>query len=605
MTNPRLLPLALLLLSPLCSPAQTNVVLEDTFTLDGGSRQADGDFPSLAVEKGDADWKRMGSLKFTADGKVTAGGTGGALAIVPLPALTETMTIEAEINPQGSGFVALAFMEQGSERFWGDTPLWVAFWPKGKCELRAGNDLVEAGEGGAAFLPGEPNHLQLIYDTVNNQASVKLNGEVILDQILLPQISPIAYACFRFQEPLKPGLPTLDNFRVTQGGGTTKPLTPPPAPAPAAPKPAGKPAPPAPKPTRPLSELMGKPLWNSDVITNEPLLFIDSGDGPVARLLFPPSEILSVESATLATRFEAARDFEIQRGSNLVKLKPGSTIPYLTLEELFPAPSTPGAIKAARGERAAKFGGLRWIRSTENVKAYFSKQVVVTYRHWESWTGYRPSGELPRSLAKLKEGGAFTFLVIGDSISAGCFASANLKSPPYQPTYPNLVKEGLQAAYGGDPRMVNLSKGGQVATYGLAQVPQIVAKKPDLVLIAFGMNDGSARVPAQKFGASVENTIKGIRESLPETEIILVSTVLGNPEWSESAPELYPQYRDALASLVQPGIALADMTALSRDVLEVKAYADTTVNGVNHPNDFMHRLYAQIILDLLGADHGN
>jgi hypothetical protein len=47
------------------------------------------------------------------------------------------------------------------------------------------------------------------------------------------------------------------------------------------------------------------------------------------------------------------------------------------------------------------------------------------------------------------------------------------------------------------------------------------------------------------------------------------------------------------------GAALADLTSLWADLLDRKSVHDLTGNGINHPNDFGHRLYAQTILGLL------
>ena len=90
-----------------------------------------------------------------------------------------------------------------------------------------------------------------------------------------------------------------------------------------------------------------------------------------------------------------------------------------------------------------------------------------------------------------------------------------------------------------------------------------------------------------------------MRESNPETEFILVAPMLANPEWQATPAEMFPKYRDALALLCGQGVALADVTALWTDVLKRKHYHDLTGNGVNHTNDFGHRLYAQVILGLL------
>jgi acyl-CoA thioesterase I len=75
--------------------------------------------------------------------------------------------------------------------------------------------------------------------------------------------------------------------------------------------------------------------------------------------------------------------------------------------------------------------------------------------------------------------------------------------------------------------------------------------------------------------------------------------MIGNPDWVATPTEMFPKFRDALASLVGPGVALVDMTAVWQKLMERKKFADMTGNGVNHPNDYGHRLYAQAILALL------
>ena len=62
-------------------------------------------------------------------------------------------------------------------------------------------------------------------------------------------------------------------------------------------------------------------------------------------------------------------------------------------------------------------------------------------------------------------------------------------------------------------------------------------------------------------------------------------------------------YRDALAELRHPGVALADMTSIWTTLLEQKQDWDMTGNGVNHPNDFGHRVYAQVLSALLIKTH--
>jgi hypothetical protein len=93
-----------------------------------------------------------------------------------------------------------------------------------------------------------------------------------------------------------------------------------------------------------------------------------------------------------------------------------------------------------------------------------------------------------------------------------------------------------------------------------------------------------------------------VHEKRPDTEIILVATMLGNDEWIHTPREMFDRYRDELKSLVSPGVALVDMTAVWEEQLRFKEMFDLTGNGLNHPNDFGHRLYAQGVLESVLGD---
>jgi acyl-CoA thioesterase-1 len=86
---------------------------------------------------------------------------------------------------------------------------------------------------------------------------------------------------------------------------------------------------------------------------------------------------------------------------------------------------------------------------------------------------------------------------------------------------------------------------------------------------------------------------------LPGVEFILVASMLGNRDWIRLKHEVFPLYRDELKKLCEPGVALADMTSVWEEFLTRKQDWDITGNGVNHPNDFGHRVYAQILSALL------
>jgi acyl-CoA thioesterase-1 len=160
------------------------------------------------------------------------------------------------------------------------------------------------------------------------------------------------------------------------------------------------------------------------------------------------------------------------------------------------------------------------------------------------------------------------------------------------------LRKHLEARFQSKVEMKNLAVGGTDTKWGLTQIDKVVEAAPTLVILAFGMNDSAGR-PATEFQANTKLMIAKIRAKLPECEFILVASMLGNPDWVRLKHEAFPQYRDALRELCEPGVALADLTSIWSGFLELKKDWDQSGNGVNHPNDFGHRVYAQVISTLL------
>ncbi len=205
---------------------------------------------------------------------------------------------------------------------------------------------------------------------------------------------------------------------------------------------------------------------------------------------------------------------------------------------------------------------------------------------------------LPITLQKLRDRQELSIVLLGDSISTGCNASAWGGGAPFQPPYQDLLVQHLQAHYGAKVKLTNLSVGGQSTPWGITMVDQVALHRPDLVILAFGMNDSASR-SAEEFGQNTAAIIKNTRDILPNTEFILIASMLGNRDWVRLNHDVFPKYRDQLAALCEPGIALADMTSVWNEFLKRKKDSDLTGNGVNHPNDFGHRVYAQVLSALL------
>lgn len=340
------------------------------------------------------------------------------------------------------------------------------------------------------------------------------------------------------------------------------------------------------------------PFWKTDQM-RETLFFIqpDANSLPLAALLFQPQNIISVTNAARDTTFEAGRDYLLDQATATIRLPKGSRIPFKTQDELYPLMSSQGPkIGGKRGDasRGILFGEGAF---------YHGMQIEVTYACLPGqWKGYTPkfAGDvLPRTIKKLTAKEPIKILLCGDSISEGYNASKFTKAKPGSPPYGELVAKALEKQYGSQVTFQNFAHAGWQARGGLQQARQerLGAKKPDLVIVAFGMNDVSSRNAAD-YGKSIQGIIETIRKESPETEFILVSSMLCNPQWSPPL-EQFPLYRDALQKLGGPGVALADMTAIWQELLNRKSFYDLTGNGVNHPNDFGHRIYAQAILALI------
>lgn len=339
-----------------------------------------------------------------------------------------------------------------------------------------------------------------------------------------------------------------------------------------------------------------EPFWRSNIVHGEPILpVVDEKTGQAtATLLFPVNEVLSVRNAAGNVTYLAERDFQTQTGSRDFVVPSGSRIPTKRREELRrPAGSQKYQLTHRDGNGEILFGAAL---------EYHEMQTRVTYRKAsDRWPVTMPefdASRLPMTIQKLQDKAGLGIVLLGDSISTGCNASGWGGGLPFQPPYQELLKQHLEQHYGGPVALTNLAVGGTSTPWGLTMVDEVVKSEPDLVLLAFGMNDSAGR-SAEEYGQNIAAMIQKIRVQRPKTEFILIASMLGNRDWVRLNHNVFPQYRDQLAKLCEPGVTLADMTSVWTEFLNRKQDRDLTGNGVNHPNDFGHRVYAQVLSALL------
>jgi DNA-binding beta-propeller fold protein YncE/lysophospholipase L1-like esterase len=324
-----------------------------------------------------------------------------------------------------------------------------------------------------------------------------------------------------------------------------------------------------------------------------PIQFGDKGP-PRGRLAFPAGELTSVKSASGERTFEIGTEVKLDKDGQTLLFSAETKPAFIKERELFPPKDAPNSYRHRVGnaDQNLLYGPGRW---------FHDRQVEVTYeRHAVPDPAPRQPAEklLPKTLARLRAGQGLTIGISGDSISFGHDASALVKAPPNQPPYPALVAAQLQASYQSPVTLKNRAIAGWSIAHGVKDAENLLAEKPQLVIVAYGMNDVGRKDPAW-FKDETKQLLDKIRAADSEIEVILVASMLGHKEWIHTPREMFSKYRDALAELVEPGVALADLTQVWEDQLKSKHDLDLTGNGLNHPNDYGHRLYARTILDLL------
>ena len=363
------------------------------------------------------------------------------------------------------------------------------------------------------------------------------------------------------------------------------------------------------------------PLWEGDTVYNESVMFLGKND--VARLTFEPEKVLSVRSQDLKTEYEEGRDYIFRDGK--ITLTGDTRITFIP-EELYYSHNKESDIVL----EAMKDGERREIFYSESIWKY---QVFVTYTHTKDRVLFIPpdeSASFTRLRGKFERGEDVTLFFFGDSITHGASTSGFFKSEPFTPIYPVMVADNLAKKYG---YTVNYIESGLTGTPPLPKAPAVFGDRGtltfintavggwqiihaidcydtyirpfidkygcDFFLLAFGMNDGFRTADEERNLYS--KAIDLIYAQKPDVELLLVSTMLPNNDivngWFANQglfePVLY-ELSEKYRSLGR-SIAVAPVTSMSRRLLETKRFRDYTGNNVNHPNDFMARVYAQVV----------
>ncbi|MCP4508780.1 MAG: hypothetical protein GY826_20605, partial [Fuerstiella sp.] len=195
-------------------------------------------------------------------------------------------------------------------------------------------------------------------------------------------------------------------------------------------------------------------FWRGDVVERESVLFVrDSKTGEArASLLFPIQDVISIRNAAGDIAYQEGVDFHFSTGSREIVIAAGPRIVTKTPQDLRrPAKSQKHQLTHRDGNGEILFGAKL---------EYHEMQTFVTYATAShDWPVQMPTFDvrvLPRTVQRLRSQKPISVVLLGDSISTGCNASGWADGMPYQPPYPTLLQQHLEACYDTRVTLANL-----------------------------------------------------------------------------------------------------------------------------------------------------
>lgn len=358
-------------------------------------------------------------------------------------------------------------------------------------------------------------------------------------------------------------------------------------------------------------------MFAGNTVYYDSVCFAEQADGTVTdgALLYTPDKVLSVRSTDLKTLYEEGKDYTVKE-NRLIRTG-NSRIPVFRYAQYCQANTNNNATAWLR-----IVGTDRELRLSNDM---LGCQVFVTYTHSDAWKGAKATSQLthlPRTAAKLAGKEALKIVFFGDSITCGYDASgmdenvilwesntethAVVSRAPYMPSWAEMTTAKLRQTYGYTGIVkVNRASGGSGTYWGkTAAATWVNPELPDLVVIAFGMNQASTS--KEEFQADITSIVQTVHNANPRAEFLLVSCMMPNTDSVTFKKHKLLQQEEALyavqSALPDVGIGVVPVHSVFASLINSgKKFVDFTSNNINHPNDFAARIYAQSVLTALNG----
>jgi acyl-CoA thioesterase-1 len=158
--------------------------------------------------------------------------------------------------------------------------------------------------------------------------------------------------------------------------------------------------------------------------------------------------------------------------------------------------------------------------------------------------------------------------------------------------YPALVARAL-AARGRPVRVINASVSGDTAAKGLARLAAVLRHRPDVLVVALGVNDGLSREPLTATEAALERIVQDAQASGARVLLVGVRLATGDaaPRIGDTAGDVE---RARALSLIFPRVAATHRIPLVPDLLASVAGEPALLFPDRlHPNGAGHERLAE------------
>jgi len=216
--------------------------------------------------------------------------------------------------------------------------------------------------------------------------------------------------------------------------------------------------------------------------------------------------------------------------------------------------------------------------------------------------------------AGLIEHGPITIVAFGDSVTHGAFAADVLD---YDAVYHNRLRKKILAIRDYVPvNVINAGIGGINTTRSLARIEsQVTAHNPDLVIVCFGLNElgqeldtflnslGIIFDKCLRCGAEVVYMTPNMMNTYVSSRVSKVHFDYAHVTADYMNSGKMDRYIDAAKELAQKkGVKVCDCYGKWKQISETQDINELLANGINHPIEEMHELFADMLFETVFGD---